>query len=66
MLYIDSLLGSQSLQPMVWDKNIATVWVNRQSCMALLDKGAQINTIIPGFIENHSLDMGPLLDLMGG
>ena len=33
--------------------------------MALLDSGAQINTIMPGFIENHSLDVGPLSDLMG-
>ena len=33
--------------------------------MALLDNGAQINTIMLGFVENHSLDMGPLSDLMG-
>ena len=32
--------------------------------MALLDNGTKINTITPGFIENHSLDMGPLSDLM--
>ena len=34
--------------------------------MAVLDNGTQINTIIPGFIENHFLDVGTLLDLMGG
>ena len=34
--------------------------------MALLDNSAQINTIMLGFIENNSLDMGPLSDLMGG
>ena len=33
--------------------------------MALLDKGAQINTIISGFVENHSLDVRPLSDFMG-
>ena len=33
--------------------------------MALLDNGTQINTIIPGFVENHSLDAGPLSDLVG-
>ena len=33
--------------------------------MAPLDNGAQINTIMPGFIENHLLDAGPLSDLMG-
>ena len=32
--------------------------------MALLDNGAQINTIMPGFVENHSLDVEPLSDLM--
>ena len=34
--------------------------------MDLLDNGTQINTIILGFIENHSLDVGPLSDLVGG
>ena len=34
--------------------------------MALLNNSAQINTIMPEFVENHSLDMGPLSDLVGG
>ena len=34
--------------------------------MVLLDNGTQINTIMPGYIENHSLDIGPILDLVGG
>ena len=34
--------------------------------MALLDNGVQINTIMPGFIENHSFNVGPLSDLVGG
>ena len=34
--------------------------------MALLDNGAQINTIMLGFIEDCSLDVGPLLDLVCG
>ena len=46
-------------------KNIARVRVNRDSCMALLGSGAQINTFTPEFIETHSLDVGPLTDLMG-
>ena len=33
--------------------------------MDLLGNGSQINTIMPRFIENHSLDVGPLSDLMG-
>ena len=33
--------------------------------MALLDNGAQINTIMLGFVENCSLEVGPLSDLVG-
>ena len=45
--------------------NVVRIRVNGESCMALLDNGAQINTITPGFIEDHSLDVGPLLDVIG-
>ena len=45
-------------------KNMATVRVNRESCMGLLDKGMQINTIMPSFIKTQSLDVGPLSDLV--
>ena len=33
--------------------------------MALLDNGVQINTITPSFVETHSLEVGPLSDLVG-
>ena len=33
--------------------------------MALLDNGAQINTIMPRYINEHSLQVGPITDLMG-
>ena len=33
--------------------------------MALLDIGTQINTITPGYVENHSLDVRPISDLVG-
>ena len=33
--------------------------------MALLDNGAQVNTITPKYIEEHSLPVGPITDLMG-
>ena len=46
-------------------ENIARVRVNGERCMTLLDNGAQINTIMPGCVENHSLDARPLSDLMG-
>ena len=46
-------------------KNIPMVRVNRESCMALLDNGTQINTITPNFVKSHSLKVGPLSDLVG-
>ena len=46
-------------------KNVARVRVNRESCMFLLDNSTQVNTITLEFIENHSLDVGPLSDLIG-
>ena len=33
--------------------------------MALLDNGAQINTITPSFVETHSLEVRPLSDPVG-
>ena len=33
--------------------------------MALLNNGVQINTIMPNFVERHSLEVGPLSDLIG-
>ena len=33
--------------------------------MALLDNGAQVNTIMLRYINEHSLQMGPITDLMG-
>ena len=33
--------------------------------MALLDNGMQINTIMPKYVSNHSLQMGPITNLLG-
>ena len=33
--------------------------------MALLDNGTQINTITPGYVEKHSLDVRLISDLVG-
>ena len=33
--------------------------------MALLDNGTQINTITPNYVKGHSLEMGPITDLVG-
>ena len=32
--------------------------------MAVLDNGVQINTIMLGYVENHSLDIRPMSDLI--
>ena len=33
--------------------------------MALLDNGAKVNTITPRYVNQHSLQVGPITDLMG-
>ena len=33
--------------------------------MALLDNGAQVNTIMPKYMSDHSLQVGPTTNLMG-
>ena len=33
--------------------------------MTLLDNGAQINTIMPKYVSDHSLQMGPITNLLG-
>ena len=33
--------------------------------MALLDNGVQINTIMPSYVKSHSLEMGPITNLIG-
>ena len=33
--------------------------------MALLDNSAQVNTIMPRYVSDHSLQVGPITDLMG-
>ena len=32
--------------------------------MALLDNGAQLNTIMPWYVSDHSLQVGPITDLI--
>ena len=46
-------------------ENVTKVKINGESCMALLDNGAQVNTIMPRYVSNHSLEIGPITDLMG-
>ena len=44
--------------------NIALVRVNQESCMVPIDNGCQVNTVMPQFIEAHSLDVGPVSNLV--
>ena len=46
-------------------ENIAKVKVNGESCMALLDNSNQVNAIMPRYVRDHSLQVGPFTDLMG-
>ena len=46
-------------------ENVAKVKINGESCMALLDNGAQVNTITLRYVSYHSLEVGPITDLMG-
>ena len=45
-------------------ENVAKVRINGKSCMALLDNGAQVNTIMPRYVQEHSLPVGPITNLM--
>ena len=46
-------------------ENVAKVKINEESCMALLDNGVQVNTITLRYVKEHSLQVGPITDLMG-
>ena len=46
-------------------ENVAKVKINGESCIALLDNGAQVNTITPRYVNEHLLQVGPISDLMG-
>ena len=39
--------------------------INGESCIALLDNGAQMNTIMPRYVKEHSLQVGLITDLIG-
>ena len=46
-------------------ENVAKVKINGESCMALLDNGVQVNTILPRYVNEHSLQVGLITNLMG-
>ena len=57
-------LNTDPFQQWYGVKNVARVRVNGESCMALLDNGMQINTIIPMCIKTCSPEVGALSDLV--
>ena len=46
-------------------ESVARVRINGESCMALLDNGTQINTIMPKYVRDHSLQMGWITNFLG-
>ena len=44
---------------------MAKVKINGESCMAFLDNGVQVNTIMARYVKEHSLPVGLKTDLMG-
>ena len=58
-------LNPDPLQRWYRIENMARVKINGESCMALLDNSAQVNTIMLKYISNHSLQVGPITNLMG-
>ena len=46
-------------------ENVAKVKINGESCMALLDNSVQVNTNTLRYVKEHSLQVGPITDLMG-
>ena len=46
-------------------ENVAKVKINWESCVALVDNSAQVNTIMLRYVNEHSLQVGPITDLMG-
>ena len=45
-------------------ENMAQVKINGKSCMALLNNGAQVNTITLRYVKEHSLPVGPITNLV--
>ena len=50
---------------MIWGQNVAKMGINGKSCLVILDNGAQINTIMLRYVNDHLLQVGPITDLRG-
>ena len=45
-------------------ENVVKQKINGESCMAPLDNGTQVNTIVLRYVSNHSLQVGPITELL--
>ena len=61
-----SFLNTDPLTCWSGPENIAQIKINDEGSWALLDSGSTINTVTPEFIKAHSLDVGPLSNLVYG
>ena len=59
-----SLPGPRPTHTCSGPENIAQVKINDEGSWALLDSGSTINVVTPEFVKAHSLDVGPLNDLV--
>ena len=46
-------------------ENVAKVRINGESCIALLDNGTQIHTVMPSYMKRHSLNIGLITNIAG-
>ena len=58
-------MNPDSFQQWYRIENVARGKINGESCMALLDNGAQVNTIMPRYVSDHSRQVGPITNLIG-
>ena len=58
-------LNLDPFQQLFGIENVAKVKINGENCMALLDNSTHVNTIMLRYVSDHSLQVGPITDLMG-
>ena len=63
--FAGSLLESGPFSVMVRDRECSQSEDKLGSCMALLDNGAQVNTIMLRYVNEYFLQVGPITNLMG-
>ena len=59
-------LNPDPLNQWIRPESIVWVQIDGENSWALLDSGSTINAMTPGFVDVHSLDVGPLSDFSDG